>query len=58
MNYTQQPPMSYVYFCLDVKGIADPKMKILSLITHPRIKARPKTFGHFQNLNEDLFNEI
>jgi len=39
-----------------IKGLVHPKMKILSLITHP-FQAR-KTFVLLQNINEDIFDEI
>jgi len=41
------------------KGLVHPKMKILSLITHPHVVPKPsKTLVHLWNTNEDIFDEI
>ncbi len=35
-----------------------PKMKILSLITHPHVIQTHKTFVYLRNTNEGIFDEI
>jgi len=41
-----------------VKGLAHPKMKIKSLITHPHDVLSRKTFIQLRNTNEDIFDSI
>ncbi len=41
-----------------LKGLIHPKIKIVSLITHPHVVPNRKTFVHLQNTNQDIFVEI
>ncbi len=49
---------SVLKICSDFKGLVHPKMKIMSLITHPMSFQTRKTFVHLQNTNKDVFDEI
>jgi len=48
------PPPQHLHI---FKGLVHPKMKMLSVMTHPHVvRLSHKTFVHLRNKNEDIFD--